>query len=303
MRHRIKQYKKGGTKMSVIGENVNINNVEELMGILNMCNKLKEEQQIHMLLEQMQEMETNYASVLQELASIKVKLNKMQLDNLSQTPAKMTEKEAYRDNVVQMSSIIQMETSANEVTHDITKKYHNLQNIGKNLNEGAKQVVRKFKEIGISALDNVCGFLGIKEKLIELRDDARSNEMKMKTSVEKIEKIESELNATMLHAKNVGRAMLGKNTLAETSGKKSKFFDMLKKPYLKHQAKYAGQCEKLNKAIEKFDSLEQAARNIRNRDSVRDKLEDNKKIIEFRSAEKDDMQQEKSEIQRDDCAR
>ena len=263
------------------------NNVMELLNILNMCNKAKEQLQISMLLEQMQEMEKNYASVLQELTEVKVKLNSIQLNNLSQTPTKAAD-------VVQLSD---------DVSHDITEKHHNLQNIRQNLNAGAKQVVQKFKDVGITALNNVCGFLGIKEKLIQLRDDARSNEMKMKTSIEKIEKIESELGATILHAKNVGRAIAGKEALTETSEKKNKFFDMLKKPYMKHQAKYAKQCGKLNRAIEKFDSLEKAAGNIKNRNSVKNKLSDNKKIVESQNAKKNDMQHEKSEKQRDNHER
>lgn len=269
--------------MSNLSENFQIDNVEELISILNMCNKTKEQMQISMLLEQMQEMEENYASVLQELADVKDKLNNIQLNN-----------KEVKNNVVQISD---------EVGRDITEKHHNLQNIRENLNAGAKQVVQKFKDVGVTALNNVCGFLGIKEKLIQLRDDARSNEMKMKASIEKIEKIESELGATILHAKNMGRAIAGKETLTEKSGKKSKFFNMLKKPYMKHQAKYAKQCEKLNKAIEKFDSLEKAAGNVKNRDSVINKLSDNKKIVDFRNAEKNDMQQEKTEMQRDNYAR
>lgn len=275
--------------MSTLGENSEINNVEELISILNMCNKAKEGLQISMLLEQMQEMEKNYTSVLQELTTVKAKLNSIQLNNLSQDVTKTAEKEV-KNNVVQISD---------EASHDITEKYNNLQNIRENLNAGANQVIQKFKDVGITALNNVCEFLGIKEKLIHLRDDARSNEMKMKTSIEKIEKIESELGATILHAKNMSRAIAGKEALAETSGKKSKFFDMLKKPYLKHQVKYAKQFKKLNKSIEKFDSLEKAAGNIRNRDSVINKLSDNKKIVESQNTEKNDMRQEKTEMQRE----
>lgn len=61
--------------MNIIGENSN--NVKELMNILKDHSMTMEEQQIHMLLDQMTEMEKNYKAMQQELASVKMKLNKM----------------------------------------------------------------------------------------------------------------------------------------------------------------------------------------------------------------------------------
>lgn len=280
--------------MNIIGENSN--NVKELMNILKDHSMTMEEQQIHMLLDQMTEMEKNYKAMQQELASVKMKLNKMQLDNLSQTPTKA-------DNIIPFSTAAKLENNVEEIRTQIEGRYHNLQSIGKSLDTAAKQIIQKFKEIGISALNNVCTFLGIKEKMIQLRDDARSNEQAMKTAIEKIERVESELGAAMFHAGNAVKIMSGKEALTEGSGKENKFFAMLKKLYSKFQAKYAKQYEKFNKAVEKLDTLEKAAQSIRNRDSVREKLADNKKIVEFRNAEKNDMQREKTEMQRDSYAR
>lgn len=120
--------------------------------------------------------------------------------------------------------------------------------------------------------------------------------MTMKSSIEKIEKVESELGAAKFHAKNVIKALAGKETLATDIDKKSKFFEALKKPYIKQQEKYAQRCEKLDKAIGKFDSLEKAADAVKDRSSVKVKLSDNKKILDTKAAKQKNMpQQEKAE--------
>ena len=265
-------------------ESINMENVKELMQILTVCNKLMEKQQINLLMEQMKEMEKSYAAVQKELESVKKQLNKEKLKNLSQ---EVMEPE--------QNSLLQI---ANEAESKLAKQHDVLKKIGENLNTRAKQIVEKFKNVGINALNKVCEFLGIKEKLIALRDCVRSNEMTMKSSIEKIEKVESELGAAKLHAKNAIRALAGKETLTPNIEKKSKFFEALKKPYMKQQEKYAQRCEKLNKAIGKFDSLEKAADavNVKNRSSVKEKLSDNKKILDDKAAAQKDMpQQEKSE--------
>ena len=265
-------------------EPINMENVKELMQILTVCNKLMEQQQINLLMEQMKEMEKNYTATLKELASVKKQLNKVQLKNLSQ-------------EVAEPEQNIQLQI-ANEAENKLAKQYDVLKKIGENLNKRAKQIVEKFKDIGVKALDNVCKFLGIKEKLITLRDCARSNEMTMKSSIEKIEKVESELGAAKLHAKNVIRTLVGKETLTPDIEKKSKFFETLKKPYMQQQEKYAQRCEKLEKAIGKFDTLEKAADavKVKNRSSVKEKISDNKKILDTKAAEqKDTHQKEKSE--------
>lgn len=266
-------------------EALKMENVKELMQILTVYNKLMEKQQINLLMEQMKEMQKNYTATQKELASVKKQLNKVQLKNLSQEVAKPPEQ----------NSLLQI---TNEAEDKLAKQHDVLKKTGENMNKRARQIVEKFKNIGIIALNNVCEFLGIKEKLIALRDCARSNEMTMKSSVEKIEKVESEFGTAKFHAKNAIRVLAGKETLQADIEKKSKFFETLKKLYMKRQEKYAQRCEKLDKAIGKFDSLEKAADavKVKNRNSVIDKLSDNKKILDVKAAEqKDALQQEKSE--------
>mgnify|MGYP006922136619 CR=1 FL=1 len=171
--------------MDTIGEN--LNNVKELMNILEMCNKSTEKCQIHMLLEKIDEMENNYQTLLQELESAEMILNSMQLDSLLQTQAPIK-----ANNIIPImeatQEAAQVVNNMKEVRIHTEKMYQNLQNIGKELNAGAKLIVTEYKDIGRIVLNNVCIFLGIEEKMIYLQDDARSNEQVMKMAAEKIER-------------------------------------------------------------------------------------------------------------------
>ena len=271
--------------------------VEELSAILSAHDMKRDKQQLDLLLGQMKAMEKNYHDTLKELAGVKSQLREL-TEAIGEPKQGMLAQIAY------------------DAEAKLAEQYNAVKKIGHSLNEGAKRIVEKFKEIGIKALNNVCKFLGIKEKLVALRDCARSNETAMKNSIEKIEKVEHELGAAKLHAKNVLRALSGKETLAAEEGKKSRFFEAIKSPYRRQQEKYAKRHEKLSRAIDKFDSLEKAANGYRgndksNRESVKEKLAGNQEAIkakeqsqkEAQQAQKETKQHEKQERQHDNAAR
>lgn len=262
-------------------------NVLELLQILSACNKLKEQQQINLLMEQMREMEKNLSGVMKELAAVKEQLNDL------------TSVDSTKQGV-----LMQMVENADT---KVINQYHNLQNVGKDLNEKAKSVVQRFKKAGITTLDKVCEVLGIKEKLIVMRDKAQSNAQDMQNSIEKIEKIETELELAKLHAKNVAKAVVGKETTDVSEAKGSKLFNKLKAKFTKLRDKYSARVETLNKTIGKFDALEQAARGIKgDKKSLTEKLSENVKLIESRDAERRDgigIQQDKADLPRNNDAR
>lgn len=219
-------------------------NTEELLKIMAACYKLREEEQIGLLIGQMKEMEKNFASVQKELSAVK-----KQMETLTQGMTPET-----KEDLIQ---------TAEDVASKAAQQHQNLHSIDRHLESRSKQAVQKFKEAGISALDKVTQFLGIKEKLTVLRDNARSTETAMKNSIEKLEKIERELAATKFHAKNVIRSIAGKETPSAPPEQKSKLFEMLKAPYVKRLKKYSKRVSRLNKSIAKYDSLERKAQEIR----------------------------------------
>lgn len=253
-----------------------MNNVEELMKILLVANKLHEQQQISLLLNQISEMEKNHAAVMKELTEIKSQLNEV-LGKKETDPAvsKNTEK---------------LTQTLGEVEGTEKEWRQRLDSMKQDLNQKAQKVVQRFKDVGIKALNKVCDFLGIQEKLIKMRDHARSSEMKMKTAVEKIDAVEKELFGAMAQIKSAGRILADKQPPipAESSQNISliqKMTQKIKNHCLKRQKVYAKRAEKLDQAIEKFHALEQKA-------SVLRKLSDNKDKVSLKEKDNEDKQQE-----------
>ncbi len=231
----------------------NMKDVEELLKILSVANMIREKQQISILLEQMREMEKNQISMMQQLADVKLQLNV--------TLEKMENGYAGRDRTNILRNITEQEGKVMEA-----QKQH-LQDIKTDLNTKAKKLVQKFRDTGIKALNNVCGFLGIQEKLIKMRDHAKSFAIDMQTAFEKITGLENEFESAMEHIKNAGRIAAGKENIIPKAD-----IEKMKKRYKHYQEIYRQRAEKLDRAIEKFAALEQKA-------SVLDKLSEHKEKI------------------------
>lgn len=273
-------------KVAVMNQKVGMENVEQLLKILLVVNKLHEEQQINLLMNQISEMEQNYAAVMQELTDIKGQLNEALSKNVSD-PVISQNKGAFQKLGEQI-----------DVT--IAARQQKLENIKQDLNQKAQTVVQKFKEIGIKALNKVCEFLGIQEKLVELRNHARSSEMDMKIRVEKIDMVEKELSGAASQIRNAGRIIAGKERVTDSSETPKGFslLHMIKNHFLKRQEAYARRAEKLDHAIEKFRSLEEKA-------SVLGKLAENKEQIseKEKSKEGDRAASKETEHRREEAVR
>lgn len=247
------------------------NNITELQQILDQQGMKNEAQQVSLFIEQMTEMQKNYNVVFQELKTIRNQLN--QLQGMPQNSEKQ--------------SIIVNQLSAFE--KGVQKQYQQFQDMRKQIKEKAGILVQKFKEIGIKALNNVCGFLGIKENLIKMRDMTQSNAVKTKGIIEKIDSIGNEVKNASVHIKNIGRTITGKEVINSASTKQFDFFQGLKKHYIKNMIIYENGVDKLNIAIKKVANLEQVA----GKASIRQKLEDNKAVIVAKEAVELKLEKEK----------
>ena len=265
--------------------NVHIEKVVELLKILTVANMVREQQQVNILLEQMQRMEENQLSMMQELADVKQQLN---------TVMEKMEASSARQGVLFKVS--------EQVDRGLAAQHQHLQDMKQDLNTKAGEVTQKFRDMGTKALNNVCGFLGVKEKMIAMRDKARSAEVDMQIAVEKITAVENEFSAAKAHLKTAGRITVGKEPdlgiKADEKADRRRLspLNIMKKIYLKHQKKYADRVAKLDRAIKKVDLLEKRA-------SVLDKLSDNKENLDSVKEEKDRTAPERStEHKRDEIA-
>lgn len=245
---------------------MDLSSVIELQKILAACNKLSQEQQIAILVEQMREMEKNLSAVMQELSAVKEQLNDLSADN------------------AQKGTLTKMAETADA---KLSEQSAHLKAAGKDLNEKARGLVQKFKDFGITALNHVCEILGIKERLIVMRDNARSNAQSALESAEKIAKIEQELGLAKLHKKNAVKTALGKEPAEVSEIKENKILKSLRSIYNRLYEKYSRRVEKLDKAISRFDNLEHKAQDIKKaKKSLTEKLADNVKLVEARQNER-----------------
>lgn len=257
--------------------------VEELMKILAGFNMFYEQQQMSLLMKHIAETEKNHTEVMQELADIKAQLNEL----MSKSESGLSKSKRFFTKLVEQAENI-AETQSQK-----------LQGIKQDLNQKARQAVRNVKDTGIKALSNICGVLGIQEKLIVLRDQERSAETDMKLAIEKMDGIEAELLGAASHIRNAGKIAAGREkAIPDQNQKDSKgLLQMLRKHYQKRQAVHAARAKKLSGVIEKFRALEQKA-------SVLEKLSDNReRIAEKDKAEADNRQLPSTEHKRDENIR
>lgn len=121
-------------------------NVEELLKILLDVNLEQNRQTVHLLMNYMNDIEENFFSVLEELDTVKAQL--AQVQQIPQT------KEVRHT----LSDLIQnLQGQANHLQEQI----HGMKT---RLNEKAAQLVQNFKDQGVTVLNHVCEFLGVKEK-------------------------------------------------------------------------------------------------------------------------------------------
>lgn len=235
------------------------NNINMLVNILSDQGKSKEADQIALLKDQIKSMEENYLSVFQELQDIKIQMNEM------------------RNELQNVNGIKKQFEGHAESTK---KQYGMLQSIKDDLNRKSGEIVQRFQNFGVKALNNVCAFLGVKETLVKLRDMSQSHAVEMAQAVENVEAVGEEAKLALLHAKNVGKVRKGEEKIAPESVEPPKIFQKLKQHYEKRTERFEKRTDTLNKSIEKFTMLEKTA----DKASVRAKIADNKAIITAKDA-------------------
>lgn len=124
--------------------------------------------------------------------------------------------------------------------------------------EGCQNTVAAFKEKGISALNHIAGFLGIKDTLQNMRESLNHSIGENEKAIEKIEAVSAEYHRAGSHVRNMGRAMLGRET-AEDIKPAGKLAKLLEAPFRSELARLKKAGKNLDAAIGKLGNLERAA--------------------------------------------
>lgn len=222
-------------------EQMEMPGMEELLKILIDLNMSQSQQSVSLLMNYMNDVEENFFTVLQELDAVKE-----QLANIQTTPQNKETRHTLSELAGKMEeAAASMQEQIREWRVAFSFK--------------ATQLVRNFKERGVEALNNVCGFLGIKDILIQSKETMLFRAEQMQESMDKIDKVSQELREASTHTKNVGRAIVGKEAKEVPEAKESGFFHQMKRPYQSLKNFCEKQAEKLENGIAKMERMEQAA--------------------------------------------
>lgn len=219
-------------------------NVEELLKILLDVNLEQNRQTVHLLMNYMNDIEENFFSVLEELDTVKAQLAQVQ-----QTP----QTKEVRHTLADLMQNLQ------EQANHLQEQIHSMKT---RLNEKAAQLVQNFKDQGVTALNHVCEFLGVKENLTQMRESLLQSAKEMQGSMDKIDQVAGELRAATTHVKNVGRAIVGKEAQEVVQPKEGGFFYQMKRPYRAMQDFCLKNAGKIEKDIHKIENLEQRVEKI-----------------------------------------
>lgn len=226
-------------------------NVEELLKILLDVNLEQNRQTVHLLMNYMNDIEENFFSVLEELDTVKAQLAQVQ-----QTPQTKEVRHTLADL---MQNLQEQANHLQEQANHLQEQIHSMKT---RLNEKAAQLVQNFKDQGVTALNHVCEFLGVKENLTQMRESLLQSAKEMQGSMDKIDQVAGELRAATTHVKNVGRAIVGKEAQEVAQPKEGGFFYQMKRPYRAMQDFCLKNAGKIEKDIHKIENLEQRVEKI-----------------------------------------
>lgn len=279
---------RGQQKAQRIVRKLNQDNITNLVQVIHSQKKEKEPDAklVSELLNQIQELSQNYNNVFHELQDIKIELNQIKAPN---------------------ASVKQMTSQVTDYESEMQKQYMALQSICESVDKKAGNIVNRFTEIGVRALDKVCDFLGVKEALVKMRDTARSNAEEIRTYIENVDSVKKEMESAGNHMKNINDVIgndaepadLGQDKIFKSikshyqkemkfCEKRAKKLDSIIQKNQKRLEYYEKHAESLTGAIDKTVQIEQAARA-----SVRVKLKDNKAIIVAKEATEPKIEKEK----------
>lgn len=125
--------------------------------------------------------------------------------------------------------------------------------------DGCKNAVAAFKEQGVTALDNVARFFKIRPLLETMRGELDKSIQFDDKAIAKIEAISAEYHQAGRHLKNIGRAMLGKESIqeAKTTGRLAK---TILAPYRAERSCLSSMKKSVETAIGSFARLEDRAK-------------------------------------------
>ena len=225
----------------------------ELLDLLTQNGKKQEAAELSALFAQFSAMETQYDKVLSELAAVQEQLATLH-DGGNRAAA--------------------MQETKQTQAH-ITQAKETLSTLKGNMTDKIRKTLAAVKQHGISALNKAADFLGVKKALAEMKGNVQDAIASTQSSIDRINAVGSELHALNEHAKNLGRALTGKERKELTQRNEDKgVLAAVAKPLKRHKATLEGMEKNIDRAMARVERLEQAAAKGREKEkpSIREEI-------------------------------
>jgi archaellum component FlaC len=216
--------------------------IQELMAILKGNNMNKQLNDFSELIGHVDTMENQLNKVLGELNNVR-----KQLDEIKDKQHPVRTACMKMLNSIQ-ASVKEAQTKLNEVKAAII--------------DGAKSAVEAFKEKGIAALNSVMNFFKVNKGLNAVRNSVDKSIASAEKSIGKIETMSTEMHSAGSHMRNIGRALIGRETKDDVK-ENGKIMKVVQSPFRATKATMSGIKKAVSAAIVKLDALDLTARQNR----------------------------------------
>ena len=152
--------------------------------------------------------------------------------------------------------------TAESLQAKVTSIKDQLNKIRNSIVEACKNALTAVKNKGITALDKLAGFLGIKKACEQIQQNCNQAMTQCDKSVAKIEQFSNEYHQTGLHLKNMFRVAIGREAI-EIPKENGALAKSMCAPYKAQRKCLNSICKTATKALDKLDTLSADANDIR----------------------------------------
>ena len=237
-------------------------NVKELLKIMQ-YNNAPTMKDFMAILNQVGAMEKQLEAAVTELAAIRRELAEAQEQN---HPVKNT----------MQKTVINMQGQVLELRDKLAELKENIIN-------GCKAAIKAFNDKGITALDGIARFFKIKPILENMRHGLGENIAYNDKAIAKIEAISTEYHQAGLHIKNMGRAVVGKESVQEAKPP-GKLAAVISFPFRNERKILASMKSSVESAIGSMTRLEEKA--AERKPPIKETLDNLKEKVEREKAER-----------------
>ncbi len=248
---------------------------QEFLKLLNENGRADQGQDLSLMAWYLDGMERQFDAVLEELQAVKAEL------------AQVTEQQAPSKSIF-TSMVEGLEAKVEQARERLTAFRDKIM-------ECVQDAADRFRDAGVSALDNAVAAMGVKNGLEHLQEGLQSSLSGVKDALEKAEDMGRELRSAGAHLKNAGRAMTGKEAQVVDGGQEGRFQSVVLAPMRGVQKLLSNINNNTLAAIGAVEDLEQSADMARDRQADRAAQKPGKRL-EKKPSVRQDLAEKKAQV-------